>query len=270
MSFSLKQNYNKTRDSKVKNKTKILNTKIEYIEYINKKLGHVIPKHIYQTWNTKTLPFNMENTINNLKRNNPEFEHHLFDNDDCREFIKNNFNKIVLWAYDSLVPGAYKADLWRYCILYARGGIYLDIKYEPVGNFRLDYMIYSEHYTKDIRENDIYNAFLVCYKKNPVMLACIEQIIINVQNNFYGKNALFPTGPGLLGVKIPLIEQVKQKKIIVDLDHQQHGEDKYIFHKNKPILKMYAGYYQDLYSNKDIPRYDTLWNARSIYRYVEK
>ena len=45
-------------------------------------------------------------------------------------FIKSHFSKRVLYAYDKLIPGAFKADLWRYCIIYINGGIYIDIKYE--------------------------------------------------------------------------------------------------------------------------------------------
>ena len=58
-----------------------------------------------------------ESCSRNVKKTNPIFEHHLFDDNDCREFIKNNFPEVVLQAYDGLIPGAYKADLWRYCIL---------------------------------------------------------------------------------------------------------------------------------------------------------
>ena len=55
----------------------------------------------------------------------------------CREFIKNNFDLDILNAYDILKPGAFKADLWRCCILYIYGGIYLDIKYGCFAGFKL-------------------------------------------------------------------------------------------------------------------------------------
>ena len=53
------------------------------------------------------------------------------------DFIKNNYPVDVLEAFNKLIPGAYKADLWRYCVLYKLGGIYLDIKYSCVNNFKL-------------------------------------------------------------------------------------------------------------------------------------
>ena len=72
-----------------------------------------------------------------LKEQNPEFEHYLYDDDDCRNFISKHFDEEVVEAFDLLIPGAYKSDLWRYCILYVTGGIYLDIKYKPIYGFKL-------------------------------------------------------------------------------------------------------------------------------------
>ena len=71
----------------------------------------------------------MEKNFNSIQENNPEIIFHLYDEKESREFIKNNFDNDVLEAYDRLSPSSYKSDLWRYCILYKKGGIYLDIKY---------------------------------------------------------------------------------------------------------------------------------------------
>ena len=30
----------------------------------------------------------------------------------------------TLWCFDRLIPGAFKADLWRYCVMYITGGIF--------------------------------------------------------------------------------------------------------------------------------------------------
>jgi hypothetical protein len=67
----------------------------------------------------------MFQSVNNIKKKNPRFKYYLFDDNDCREFIKNNYSDKILNAFNSLIPGAYKADLWRYCILYKYGGIYI-------------------------------------------------------------------------------------------------------------------------------------------------
>ncbi len=72
----------------------------------------VVPLNIYQTWFTKDLPPKLRQRVELLKFQNPQFNHHLFDDNDCRKFIKTHFKSDVLGAYDTLIPGAYKADLW--------------------------------------------------------------------------------------------------------------------------------------------------------------
>jgi hypothetical protein len=114
----------------------------------------IIPLYIYQTWHTKSLPPKMQECVNQLKSANPEFQYHLYDDNECREFIKENYDERVLHAFDSLVPGTFKADLWRYCILYKYGGIYLDIKYQCDEDIKLIDLI-----TKDddlfVKEYDV-------------------------------------------------------------------------------------------------------------------
>ena len=96
----------------------------------------VIPLHLYTCWHTKDLPPLMKANFDFLVESNPKISFHLYDENDCREFIRTHFKPDVLDAYDRLIPGAYKADLWRYCILFIKGGIYLDIKYRPLNGFK--------------------------------------------------------------------------------------------------------------------------------------
>jgi mannosyltransferase OCH1-like enzyme len=94
----------------------------------SKKSYKYIPKKIFQTYKTNQVSSGMYDAVNTWIDKNPDWEYHFFDKDDRRNFIKENFPKKVLDAYDTLLPGAYKADLWRYCVLYIHGGVYVDIK----------------------------------------------------------------------------------------------------------------------------------------------
>ena len=129
---------------------------------MNKKTEYnsVIPLKIFQTWHTKELPPDMKITVEKLKERHPRFEHFLFDDNDCRDFIIKNFDNNVVKAFDSLIPGAYKADLWRYCVLYINGGIYMDIKYSCTNSFRLIELTEKEHWVLDIDGNNIYNEIV--------------------------------------------------------------------------------------------------------------
>lgn len=59
---------------------------------------------------------------------NPEYEYKFFDAGERRNFIRDNCSPEFLLAYDTILPGAYKADLFRYCYLYKFGGCYVDHK----------------------------------------------------------------------------------------------------------------------------------------------
>ena len=49
-----------------------------------------VPANIFQTLHTKMLPPKMFTSIAKIKQLNPGFKYYLFDDNDCREFIKNN------------------------------------------------------------------------------------------------------------------------------------------------------------------------------------
>jgi hypothetical protein len=110
----------------------------------------VFPVPIFQTWcctssavtsdvsdfddlrNAGLMPQMLECVCDNLRLNRVGIDciHYLFNDDACREFLAMTFPTDLVYAYDRLIPTAFKADLWRYCILYMFGGVYMDIKYK--------------------------------------------------------------------------------------------------------------------------------------------
>ena len=100
--------------------------------YALKQIQHT-PRILHQTWmDWKSLPPNMKHNISkNLDILGPSVQYKFYNDDDCRNYIKMHCNPDVLKAYDMLDPvysGAMRADLWRYCVMYHDGGLYLDIK----------------------------------------------------------------------------------------------------------------------------------------------
>lgn len=271
------QNYiahNKYKIHKIQNKQILTNENNVHYKHVTPfdiNLAN-IPKIIYQTWHSHKLPPNIKLSVNQIKNNHPDFTYNFFDDNDCREFIKEHYDSATLNAFDRLIPGAYKADLWRYCVLYKTGGIYLDIKYKCVNGFNFNQVINNEHWVLDNNNLDIYNALLVCNPGNPILLACIRQIIVNVNTNYYGANQLCPTGPALLRNKLySYIDNVNAEyknkiKNNIDMQHILRKDNKFIFHKKKRILQMCTNYYQELTRFSKVPSYGDLWHRRLIYK----
>ena len=233
--------------------------------YKNDKI--IIPLHIWQTWNTKNLPPLMKKNMEELIKENLEFTHHLSDDEECEEFIRLNFSNDIYESFRNLIPGAYKADLWRYCVLYAHGGIYLDIKYKSMNKFKLINLTYNEHYIMDRLDHfekgklGIHQSFLVCCKKNPLMLRCIKQIVLNIKNNYYGYSPLHPTGPGLIG-NLYLNSYTDTSKI------DMHNIDSiYISYEKKFIFTYYNEYRTEQKNSvKNYKTYEELWKSKLIYK----
>ncbi len=236
-----------------KNRTKRVHRKIQKFTIPSKQ---VIPLHIYQTWHDKqSIPLPVQQSIDKIKEQNPEFEHHLYDEKECQQFISNYFPKKVVEAYDSVVPKAIKCDLWKYCMMYQKGGVYLDSKYYGIDGFKFIYLTDKEYYCSDFNEKTgaVYNAIFICKPKNPQMLKSIHQYVKNIEEKYYGSHELC-VGPLMLS---PFFHSFDLKHIIVN------KRKKYILYKGYPILK-YNENYSNIKSQKK-NHWITLWKEKKLY-----
>jgi len=93
-----------------------------------------IPRTIYQTFKTHRVPAAMLKAASSWIDNNPEFSYKFFDDAEMYDYVKRfacedfSFTAPELWtAINKIRPGAGKADLFRYLLIYDKGGIYMDI-----------------------------------------------------------------------------------------------------------------------------------------------
>lgn len=223
-----------------------------------------IPLKIFQTWETKSLPKYMKNVSDTIRKCNPEFEYFLYDDKDCEKFIEKNYPFDVLTAFNTLIPGAYKADLWRYCILYFYGGIYIDIKFKPNNNYKFINLINKEYYVKDVKESfdGIYNGFIISKQRNIKLFKCIEQIVSNTKLKFYGESYLHVTGPKLFD-QFFTNEEKKTMEMQLTIIKDKHN----IFMGKNIILSEYPEYRQEQKKKSSKGHYASLWIKRNIYMY---
>ena len=173
----------------------------------------IIPKNIFKTGIDDYNKINKDlfSLFNKTIDENPGFKIEYYSDKGSREFVKNNFNKRVLDTYDKLIPGAYKAELFRYCILYKRGGIYSDLSQ----NFLLpleDFIDFENDNLVLVKDRNLRNiigdnigesvegiqiSFMASRPNNYIYLNAINEIIKNCENKYYGGTAMSPTGPQL-------------------------------------------------------------------------
>jgi len=240
-----------------------------------------IPKIIHQTFKTRFLPSSMVSACYSWINRNPDYEYRYYDDIDQRNFILEHFDNDVLAAYDSLIPGAYKADLWRYCMIFVKGGIYIDIKMGSV--VPLSQIIDDDTellVINDTHDMTLYNAFFAAIPRHPAILATIKLVTQRVLNREYGSHILYPTGPLAMGEAIlsrynlgphaPNGKYQTNEGIIQVYSHISKNNKTHIIDTNSHTLvkTRHPGITPDTYIHKITghPHYRFLWNQRSIYK----
>lgn len=160
---------------------------------------HDIPKVIHQTWKDDKLT----GLAPSVKRNtqkwqnaNPDYEYKLYGNVQCVEYLETHFpDEDYVWAFEQLVPGAFKADFFRYALLFNEGGVYLDIDTAPL-DVTLDEMLEKAEYPDflSVREAfmlpGVWQAFIACKPGIPFLKVALDQIVSNIKNKWYPPDVL--------------------------------------------------------------------------------
>ena len=94
---------------------------------VERSAARAIPRRIVQSWVSGHLTPGARELCASHRNCNPGYEYVFYDDAQCREFIGKHFHANVLHAYDAILPGAFKADLFRYCELYVNGGWWFDM-----------------------------------------------------------------------------------------------------------------------------------------------
>lgn len=177
---------------------------------MTKVIQKVIPKNIFMTWETNKNEISSELLyyVNSWEKYNPNYKIQFYNKEERYQFIKDNFDSKVLNIYNRLKPGALKADLWRYCVLYIYGGFYVDIDTECFSS--LDNLI--DENTRFICPIDsptkfdyyLANGFLGSISRHSLLKRCIDHII-EVICTYDPKSKILVTnisGPGCLGINM--------------------------------------------------------------------
>ena len=250
---------------------------IPHKTYNEERVVSGVPLVIYQSWHINKVPPKMKESIYKLIEMNPEFDYKLFSDATSVKYIQDNFDEGVVNAFNALKPGAFKSDLWRYCILYKEGGVYLDIKLHTIKPLLPVIRDNPTIYVKDLKGSCIgedvglYNAFMVSPPGNVIFKYCIDDIVNSAKFKLYKDTFLSVTGPCLLGdivYKNISLDYIKQLKFRLFWYGNMPENDVEIKYNGDSIIKSYIGYRMEQSKYLTVQKtkhYSTLWNDRDIY-----
>jgi mannosyltransferase OCH1-like enzyme len=151
-------------------------------------------------------------------------------------------------------------------VLYKYGGFYLDLKYECTNGFHLSTLLSNftesdEIFVLDINRTSLYTELIASKPNNMIFLHCINHIVKNVHEKFYGNSDLDITGPGVLSSSVS-----ENKKKNIELNHICINYNKFILWKGVPILKVFTDYSKIVENNKLQPKtHYQYWRDRELY-----
>jgi len=239
----------------------------------------IIPKNIYRT--APSLHPKLKKLYLNTEIQNPGWKIKFYNDKDCIHFLENEFSKDnldlrkkVLKSYNKLIPSAYKADLWRLCVIYEYGGVYSDAS--QIFKIPIDQIIDTTKEFCIIKDRDgnkqgkgakanlqgLQIALFSSVKKHPFLLKYIEHINMNVTNLNYGKSSLDITGPHAA------YRVAKENNFLnnIKILGQQITHDSYINNNGKEIIKKAKFHLDVVYGGRRAQHYDPLWRKKKIYK----
>jgi mannosyltransferase OCH1-like enzyme len=139
--------------------------------------------------------------IESTLEQNPEFSYHYYNGTERREFIKQHMSPTILACYDKLIPGAYKADLFRYSVVFTHGGCYTDIGFVFLRPLR-EALLPDDNFVSSadgLPPNvEINSAFFCAVKGHHILNITIHKLANQVGKSNYGDDMLDISGPWML------------------------------------------------------------------------
>lgn len=237
-----------------------------------------IPKWIFKTgpFSADALPEVMQHIYWDMASKNPGYQLFYFSDDDCRNYIIDEYGEDYINAYDVLVPTAYKADFWRYLILYKHGGCY--------GDFSQVMLVTFDEIIKDMdrvlvvdtpeASDALYNAFMCNKPGDAIVKKAIELTKHNIDNRLYGYNTLDVTGPRVFGraycdvmfngIQTPIKIGISNGTKILN-NFQMHNNFIVDLDGKNLILKKLYNHFAFVYHNRGVKHYGQLWHERNVY-----
>jgi mannosyltransferase OCH1-like enzyme len=240
--------------------------------------GEGIPKWIFKTGSYKleNLPELYKHIFLDILKKNPGYELFYFSDEDCMLSIHHHYGEEYFRLHQKLIPTAYQADFWRYCILNQYGGCYGDFSQIPLVSYDELTEGFDRVFARDdpSPRNFLYNAVMCVKAGDAVVAKAIEISVNNIRNSNYDGHPLGIVGPKVLGQAFITkgfninssksyihVGKYKGSNILKHL--QQGGIVQDDLEKNIFVTKI-GNHYGVLYDKRK--HYGELWHSRQVFR----
>lgn len=231
-----------------------------------------LPLRIHQIFTKaekfEDAPLVLQTCMNTVMRDNPEFQHHYYGDKQAQQLIEQLEGPRVRQAFDSLVAGAFKADLFRYVLLHHYGGVYMDAKlitHVPLREIlpqsaNLAGALVKERFGWD----GIVNGFIAVRPGDKLMRLAIDKATDNVHEKHYGQNPLYVTGPMMLGECFAKLTEAEKAGYVM-LQFEESGRVITTSDRRIAVIVHNAEYRRVVTSPHLTDHYDQLWARRQLF-----
>jgi mannosyltransferase OCH1-like enzyme len=260
------------------NKVKIINTKESkllrdtiprYRKALVKGPEQRIPYRIMQTHKDIYQNKNMVDNLHKLLELNPEYEYVFYDDEDCKKFLSKYLGQRYSNAFDKIKPGAFKGDYFRYAYLYIKGGVYLDMDLKVLSSLKTFIHTRDEFISCRDRLDAVYNAILCCVPGHFLIRDFLEKSTENIENEYYGVNALDITGPRMCSrifkkyFNEPIVEKYYNETIkLLGFKWKFMSMNYTVMYRNRKIFD--AKLESSIHNINS--SYGIMWNKRNVYK----
>ena len=188
-----------------------------------------IPRIVHQTWYEVPQSPALRHMTQSFEESG--WEYRFYTDDVIAAFLDEHFPPAVREAFDSLIPGAFKADLFRYCVLLIHGGLYADVDILLQTNLdealpdNATFVVPLDDPGHDSRAC-LWNGFMAAAPGHPYLAEVIERVVNQVRNRFtsldidasmcphpdlvllHHHDMLFVSGPCALGASVQQSSEV--------------------------------------------------------------
>lgn len=241
--------------------------------------GEGIPKWIFKTgpMTADALPEVMKHIYIDMAQKNPGYQLFYFSDEDCMMYIYDHYGEEYFRAYDNLIPTAYKADFWRYLILFKHGGCYGDFSQVMLASFDSIIEGMDRVFVVDTPESSdaLYNAFMCVKPGDDVVRRAIDKTKDNIDRKHYGYNTLDVTGPRVLGRAYCEVVYKNSKSFItigvsgktkILNNIEMHGNFIVDNDRNPLILKKLNNHFNIVYHDRGVKHYGQLWHEKKVFK----